>query len=128
VLRRRTKHFPGRLILEIARGAQIARRAAGRPSAAGQNKTSPGAFTIGWHCECLIVSPIADPGKDPECQNPCLLLRCFLPAYLLRWLRAETKGLPRSSRRVRATPPAFAGNNWATTRRFNSACDSTGKN
>jgi hypothetical protein len=66
VLRRRTKHFPGRLILEIARGAQIARRAAGRPSAAGQNKTSPGAFTIGWHCECLIVSPIADPGKDPN--------------------------------------------------------------
>jgi hypothetical protein len=77
------KALSGRLILEIARAAQIARRVAGRFSAARANKTSPGAFTIGWHCECLIVSPIADPGKDPECQNSCLLLRCFLRAYLL---------------------------------------------
>jgi hypothetical protein len=27
-----------------------------------------------------VASPIANPGRDPECQNSCLLLRYFLPA------------------------------------------------
>ena len=65
--------------------------------------------------------------KGPKCQNSCLLSRYFLPACLWLQLRADNKGRPRSSRRVRATPPASVDNNWATMRRSSSACDSTGK-
>jgi hypothetical protein len=64
-----------------------------------------------------LFSAIANPGKDPECQNSSLLL-----------LRADTKELLRSSGRVRAMLPVIVEKNWATMRRFNSACNSTAKN
>src|SRR5437879_2186346 len=125
VLRRGTMLFTGRSILQ---GAARLRQAALRALPARLTEQNPASGVHDW---LVLRMPVcfADrrSWKGPKCQNSCLLSRYFLPACLLLQLRADTQGLPRSSRRVRATPPASVDNNWATMRRSSSACDSTGK-